>query len=187
MEEFTQEEILDLYFARSQQAVAVTAQMYGSKLVRFAENMICKEDAMECVNDTYMCAWNKIPPERPVKFLAWLYKVLRNIVCDRIDWNNAAKRSSGVNALLDELAECVADSGASYEGELSDLGRSMSDFLKRLSKEKRILFVRRYWYGMSISELAKESGLRENNIKTQLFRIRGELKDYLLKEGVYYE
>ena len=94
MEEYTQEEILDLYFARSQQAVAVTAQMYGSKLVRFAENMICKEDAMECVNDTYMCAWNKIPPERPVKFLAWLYKVLRNIVCDRIDWNNAAKRSN---------------------------------------------------------------------------------------------
>ena len=187
MEEYTQEEILDMYFERSQQAVAATAHMYGSKLIRFAENMVCKEDAVECVNDTYMCAWTKIPPERPVKFLSWLYKVLRNIVCDRIDWNNAAKRSNGVNAVLDELAECVPDSAASYEGELSDIGRSLSDFLRNQDKEKRILFVRRYWYGMSIAELARESNARENTIKTQLYRIRGELKEYLKKEGYNYE
>lgn len=187
MKEYTQDEILDMYFAREEMAVTATAEMYGLKLTRFAENMICKEDALECVNDTYMAAWNKIPPVRPVKFLSWLYKVLRNIVCDRIDYNNAEKRATNMNLLLDELAECISDIKSSYEGELSDLGRSLSDFLRNLSKEKRVLFVRRYWYGITISELARESGLSESNIKTSLFRIRVELKNFLLKEGVYIE
>lgn len=185
MNEYTQEEILDLYFKRSQQAICVTSDMYGSKLLRFAENMINREDALECLNDTYMSAWNKIPPERPANFLAWLYKVLRNIVCDRIDWNNAAKRNSNLNVAIDELGECLSDANASYDGELSDLGRIISDFLRGLPAEKRILFVRRYWYGLSISELADMSNASQSKVKTILFRIRGDLKEYLLKEGIY--
>lgn len=187
MKEYTEKEILDLYFSRAEEAVNVTNSIYGGRLLRFAGRMICKEDAMECVNDTYLTAWNKIPPERPGNFLAWLYRVLRNIVCDRIDWNNAAKRGGSVNVLLDELAECIPDTAASYEGELSDLGRSLSDFLHSIDKEKRVMFIRRYWYGLSISELSEESGFSQSNIKTMLFRIRGELKEYLMKEGVYYE
>ena len=106
---YTQEQILDMYFERNQQAVSATSQMYGAKLTRFADTMIAHEDALECVNDTYIAAWNKIPPERPMRFLSWLYRVCRNIVCDRIDWNNASKRNSNMNCMLDELEECLAD------------------------------------------------------------------------------
>ena len=109
---FTEEQILELYFKRDEHAVEMTSQMYGAKLTRFADSMVAHEDAVECVNDTYIAAWNKIPPQRPHKFLAWLYKVCRNIVCDRIDWNNAAKRNSSLNCILDELEECLADSTA---------------------------------------------------------------------------
>lgn len=186
MKDLKEEEILDLYFSRSDDALRITEKVYGGRLLRFASNMICNEDAMECVNDTYLAAWNMIPPERPHNFLSWLYKVLRNIVCDRIDWNTAAKRGKRVNVLLDELAECISDSNASYEGELSDTGRIISDFLNNIDKDKRIMFVRRYWYGLSISELSKEYAVSQSKIKTTLFRIRKELKEYLIKEGVYY-
>ena len=167
---YTQEQILDMYFDRNQQAVSATSQMYGAKLTRFADTMVAHEDALECVNDTYIAAWNKIPPERPMRFLSWLYRVCRNIVCDRIDWNNASKRNSNMNCMLDELEECLADSNAKYEGELT---------------EKRVLFVRRYWYGMTIDELADMSGRSKSSVKTTLFRIRAELKKYLDEEGVY--
>lgn len=187
MKIYTDDEILNMYFQRNTQAVNITAGMYGAKLTRFADNMIQHEDAVECVNDTYMAAWSKIPPERPTKFLSWLYKVCRNIVCDRIDWNNAAKRGNNLNCMLDELEECLADGKANYEGQMTDLGRTLSDFLHSIDKDKRILFVRRYWYGMSIEELANESGKSISNIKTTLFRIRNELKKYLEKEGIHYD
>ena len=182
---YTQEQILDMYYRRDQQAVNATSQMYGAKLTRFAENMIGHEDAIECVNDTYIAAWSRIPPERPGKFLSWLYKVCRNIVCDRIDWNNAAKRNSRLNCMLDELEECLADHSADYEGEMSDIGRCLTDFLNGIEREKRILFVRRYWYGMTIEELSYESGKSKGSIKTMLFRIRADLRKYLEEEGVY--
>ena len=161
---YTQEQILDMYFERNQQAVSATSQMYGAKLTRFADTMIAHEDALECVNDTYIAAWNKIPPERPMRFLSWLYRVCRNIVCDRIDWNNASKRNSNMNCMLDELEECLADSNAKYEGELSDIGRCLSDFLNGLETEKRVLFVRRYWYGMTIDELQEQKQRKDHTV-----------------------
>ena len=137
---YTQEQILDMYFDRNQQAVSATSQMYGAKLTRFADTMVAHEDALECVNDTYIAAWNKIPPERPMRFLSWLYRVCRNIVCDRIDWNNASKRNSNMNCMLDELEECLADSNAKYEGELSDIGRCLSQSgCNRFSKKTTLL------------------------------------------------
>ena len=185
MKMYTEEQILDMYFKREQEAVSITSDMYGAKLTRFADGMINHEDAVECVNDTYMAAWNKIPPERPTRFLSWLYKVCRNIVCDRIDWNNAAKRNSNLNCMLDELEECLADNTAKYEGELSDIGICLSSFLDRLDKDKRVLFVRRYWYGLSIEELSDESGRSQSNVKTTLFRIRTALKKYLEEEEIF--
>ena len=86
---YTQEQILDMYFDRNQQAVSATSQMYGAKLTRFADTMIAHEDALECVNDTYIAAWNKMPPERPMRVVAGLYRVCRNIVCGRRDGINA--------------------------------------------------------------------------------------------------
>ena len=178
--------IIELFFARSEQAISELASKYGKLCLKIAKNILSNtSDAEECVNDTYIAAWNKIPPERPMRFLSWLYRVCRNIVCDRIDWNNASKRNSNMNCMLDELEECLADSNAKYEGELSDIGRCLSDFLNGLETEKRVLFVRRYWYGMTIDELADMSGRSKSSVKTTLFRIRAELKKYLDEEGVY--
>lgn len=148
---YTQEQILDMYFNRNQQAVSATSQMYGAKLTRFADTMIAHEDALECVNDTYIAAWNKIPPERPMRFLSWLYRVCRNIVCDRIDWNNASKRNSNMNCMLDELEECLADSNAKYEGELSDIGG-------RISMTKKDLFDGLNYIDDQIIEEAQPTG-----------------------------
>ena len=87
--------------------------------------------------------------------------------------------------MLDELEECLADHSADYEGEMSDIGRCLTDFLNGIEREKRILFVRRYWYGMTIEELSYESGKSKGSIKTMLFRIRADLRKYLEEEGVY--
>ena len=129
---YTQEQILDMYFNRNQQAVSATSQMYGAKLTRFADTMIAHEDALECVNDTYIAAWNKIPPERPMRFLSWLYRVCRNIVCDRIDWNNASKRNSNMNCMLDELADM---SGRSKSSVKTTLFRIRAELKKYLDEE----------------------------------------------------
>lgn len=129
---YTQEQILDMYFDRNQQAVSATSQMYGAKLTRFADTMIAHEDALECVNDTYIAAWNKIPPERPMRFLSWLYRVCRNIVCDRIDWNNASKRNSNMNCMLDELADM---SGRSKSSVKTTLFRIRAELKKYLDEE----------------------------------------------------
>lgn len=129
---YTQEQILDMYFDRNQQAVSATSQMYGAKLTRFADTMVAHEDALECVNDTYIAAWNKIPPERPMRFLSWLYRVCRNIVCDRIDWNNASKRNSNMNCMLDELADM---SGRSKSSVKTTLFRIRAELKKYLDEE----------------------------------------------------
>lgn len=129
---YTQEQILDMYFDRNQQAVSATSQMYGAKLTRFADTMVAHEDALECVNDTYIAAWNKIPPERPMRFLSWLYRVCRNIVCDRIDWNNALKRNSNMNCMLDELADM---SGRSKSSVKTTLFRIRAELKKYLDEE----------------------------------------------------
>ena len=131
---FTEEQILELYFKRDEHAVEMTSQMYGAKLTRFADSMVAHEDAVECVNDTYIAAWNKIPPQRPHKFLAWLYKVCRNIVCDRMENNIYAQVALvmligllGKNAILIiEVAnqcrkEGVCVMGAAIQGATSRL------------------------------------------------------------------
>lgn len=137
---YTQEQILDMYFDRNQQAVSATSQMYGAKLTRFADTMVAHEDALECVNDTYIAAWNKIPPERPMRFLSWLYRVCRNIVCDRIDWNNASKRNSNMNCMLDELEECLADSNAKIRGRAVGHWKVFIGFSERTGDGKESAF-----------------------------------------------
>mgnify|MGYP000261324210 CR=1 FL=1 len=146
--------------------------------------MIAHEDALECVNDTYIAAWNKIPPERPMRFLS-CFTGYAAISLRQETGIMLQREIPNMNCMLDELEECLADSNAKYEGELSDIGRCLSDFLNGLETEKRVLFVRRYWYGMAIDELADMSGRSKSSVKTTLFRIRAELKKYLDEEGVY--
>ena len=180
--------IIDLYWARDPAAIQETEDKYGRKLRGLAGKMIRQEDAEECVNDTYLAAWNNIPPVRPVHFFAWLAKVCRNRVCSRIEWYRAGRRGGASGAewisLEEELSLCTPGNPTEEALDEKELGRMLSDFLRELDREKRILFLRRYWFGDSVADIARLMGITESNVKVTLHRIRKRLKDSLEKEGV---
>ena len=181
------EQIIDLYFERKESAIAETEKKYGIPLERLAGQIVLPEDAKECVNDTYMNAWTHIPPTRPTYFFAWLAKVCRNLALKKVEWSQAKKRNAQIVVLTRELEECVPDQAVEAESDAKELGKLLSVFLNELPEKKRFVFLRRYWYGDTVGEIAKENGMKEGNVKITLFRLRGELKKYLEKEGVWVE
>ena len=177
--------IIDLYWARSQQAIVESDQKYGPYCRAIALGILAmREDAEECVNDTYLGAWNAIPPTRPAHFFAFLAKLCRNLACNRLDWLNAAKRRADVVSLTDELAACVPGADGGREQALRELGGLLSDFLRGLPQESRLFFLRRYWFMDSVKEIAERYAVGESRVKTSLFRTRRRLREYLEKEGV---
>ena len=179
------EQIIELYCKRNEHAISETAAKYGIPLERLAERIVSVEDAEECVNDTYMNAWNHIPPTIPKYFFAWLAKVCRNLALGKIEWSHAKKRSAQIVTLTQELEECIPDLAAEAEKSSKELGTLLTGFLEGISKKKRLMFLRRYWYGDSIKEIARECGVLEGNVKTTLFRVRRDLKKYLEQEGIW--
>lgn len=147
----------------------------------------CHEDAEECKNDTYFETWNTVPPNRPTNFLAYLMRICRCDAFDRIEWQKAKKRHSCIVELTSEMSETIPDTKLKSGIEEWELGQALSVFLESLSAPRRILFMKRYWLGLSIRELSNQYDIPESNIKTQLYRTRELLKKYLKKEGVYYE
>lgn len=179
------QKILDLFFARNQMALTATQEKYGMRLLRFAKQILkSREDAEECVNDTYLKTWNTIPPQRPAYFQAFLMKICRFQCFDRLDYINAAKRSAQMVELSAELEMCIPGATLEEAFEEKELGRLLNAFVEQLPPEKRILFVRRYWYMDSIADLASRFQLSESNVKVTLHRIRKKLAEYLKKEGV---
>lgn len=178
--------IIQLYWDRDKRAITETAEKYGSYCTAIARNILGScEDAEECVNDTYLNAWNAIPPHRPSVLSAFLGKLTRNLSIKRYERNTAAKRGGGQAALvLDEIAELVSDTDT-VERELDrkELVKAIDDFLGTLSAEKRCLFVRRYWYFDSISQIAVQFGMTENNVSVTLNRLRLKLHNYLSERG----
>ena len=180
-------EIIALYFDREQQAIEQTASKYGRYCHIIAWNILNDhEDSEECVNDAYLETWNAIPPTRPANLKAFVGKITRNKAINLFEKRSAAKRGGGQTTLcLEELAECV--SGKDDLNSLNDynfLVECINEFLSGLRKEQRIIFVRRYWYGSSVQEIAQDLRLGESNVKVTLSRLRGRLKNYLEKEGV---
>ena len=184
---FTEEQILELYFKRDEHAVEMTSQMYGAKLTRFADSMVAHEDAVECVNDTYMKAWNTIPPKRPDALGAFLAVITRNLSLDKYKYKYAAKRAQGEFALLlSELEECVPDTSCGsirLEGE--EISFAISDFLRSRNQDARRIFVLRYFYCESVKEIADKLNFSESKVKSSLFTTRNALKKHLLQEGIY--
>ena len=179
------EKILALYWARDTAAIQETGVKYGERLLRLSGRMLpAREDAEECVNDTYIGAWNAIPPTRPAHFFAFLAKLCRNLACNRLDWLNAAKRRAEVVSLTEELAACVPGADGGREQEMRELGALLSDFLRSLPQESRLFFLRRYWFMDSVKEIAARYAVGESRVKTSLFRTRRKLRDYLEKEGI---
>lgn len=181
------QQIVDLYWERSEAAISETAQKYGRYCRCIAFNILRNdEDSEECVNDAYLKAWNDIPPHRPAVLKAFLGKITRNLSLDRYEKLNAKKRSGGQMPLvLEELRECLpaSDNTESIIEEMA-LTDILNRFLASLSSERRKIFMRRYWYFSTVREIAAEYGMSESKVKMSLLRSRNALKNLLIREGI---
>lgn len=175
--------IIGLFFDRAEGAIAALSEKYGQPLRRLCMNLLNDpQDAEECVNDTYLAIWNAIPPACPEVLSAYLYKTGRNIALKRLRSRTAQKRSA-YEISLDELAECIPSVCLEETADARALGEAIDRYLDTLSKGNRILFLRRYWFGDGIADLARHTGLRQNTVSVRLARMRAALKDYLTQEG----
>ena len=180
----TDERILDLFFARDENALTETDRSYGWKLELLAVNILGNhEDAEEAKNETYWRAWNTIPPERPLRFFAWLARVCRRYCLNVVRERSTKKRTASLISLTDELADCLPGRSIQEEIDARELASLISSFLIGQSEQIRKLFVRRYWYLDSIEELANIFHITKGKVKTDLYRTRKRLKEYLETEG----
>lgn len=178
--------IVQLYWDRSERAIPATSEKYGGYCTSIARNILGnREDAEECVNDTYLNAWNAMPPHRPAMLSTFLGKITRNLSFNRYKRNTAAKRGHGEAAVvLDELAELVSDADSvEQEVDRKELLRAIDAFLDELPAEKRGIFLCRYWYFDSVADIARRYGKTENNVSVTLNRLRQKLHRYLLERG----
>ena len=177
--------ILDLFFARNEMAIKHTDDIYGRKLFHLADNIVRNDqDAEESVSDTYMKAWQTIPPLRPKHFFGYLAKICRHFALDRLDWHNAVKRKAEVVSLTQEMEVCIPDRSREAQLEGKELGRMLDAFLREQTPENRMVFLRRYWYVDTISEIAVRYGISESAVNMRLSRTRERLAAYLKKEGI---
>jgi len=178
--------IVQLYWDRDEQAIPETADKYGRYCTSIARNILGnKEDAEECVNDTYLNAWDAMPPHRPNMLSTFLGKITRNLSFNRYKHNTAEKRGGGeLPLVLDELSELVSGTeDVGREVEYHELVKALNQFLQGLPMEKRMIFVRRYWYTDSVSEIANRFGMKEGTVSMTLNRLRNRLRNYLLERG----
>ena len=180
------EAIIELFWARSEAAIDETDRAYGRYCHSIAYRILrVHEDAKETVNDTWLKAWNTIPPERPHHLKGFLGRITRQLSINRLERETAQKRGAGQYALaLDELAECIPDRNLSEDlTDLTALRDALNRFLRGLSAEHRSVFLRRYWYAQSVAEIAAGCGMSESKVKSMLLRTRNRLRKMLTEEG----
>lgn len=180
-------EIVDLFLARDEVAISRTSEKYGKKLRSLAYS-VCKEmtTAEECENDTYLKAWNTIPPQKPSAYLfSFLAKITRCTAIDRVKEKTRQKRNIQLLELTQEIEESMpnlCNVEAQFDGVI--LGETIGNFLRSLNEEKRCVFMRRYWFMDNISTISKRYSISEGKVKSMLFRTRKALYDYLIEEGL---
>ncbi len=180
--------IVQLLFARAENAIRELSTRFGKQLHRIAYNILGNQlDAEECTNDTYFALWNAIPPVSPDPLAPYVYRTGRNIALKRLHRDTAKKRDSRYDVSLEELNGCLPAGDVEQMIDARELGRTMNRFLELKSRENRYIFIRRYWFGDSVGEMARELKMQENAVSVRLNRIRNSLKDYLMKEGYRYE
>ncbi|MCF0123415.1 MAG: sigma-70 family RNA polymerase sigma factor [Ruminiclostridium sp.] len=179
------QEIIALYLGRNEQAVKETEKKYNAYCFRIAKNILSsQEDAEECVNDTWVTAWNKIPPTIPTSLKAFLGKLVRDLSLSRYRENHAKKRYHGMDAILEELEECIpADLDVQKNLERQELSEHINDWLSTLPREDRVLFVKRYYYGETVKSLAALQGCTENQMAQRMRKLRNNLKAVLTMRG----
>lgn len=178
--------IIKLFFERSERAIVELSRKYGKLCKSLANNILKNEqDAEECVNDAYLAAWNMIPPKEPNPLSSYICRITRNLSLKRYRFNTAKKRNSYYDVILEEIADCLS---AGEEVEDKILMREMSErvnfFLGKMKKKDRVIFVQRYWFCDSISEIAQKMGVSTNYVTVHLHRTREKLKKYLESEGM---
>ena len=179
-------QIIQLYWQRDEQAISATSKKYGNYCLVIAKNIVGNsEDADECVNDTYLSAWSSMPPHKPNVLSTFLGKITRNISFNRYKQNKAQKRNGGeIAAVLDEIGQIVSGhDNVEQELNYKELVQAINTFLDTLSTEKRHMFICRYWYTDSISDIAVRYGMREGAVSMALNRLRLKLRCYLLERG----
>ena len=179
--------IIALLWARSEEAIDGLSQNYGRRLYQTSYNILSdQQDAEECVDDTYLAVWNAIPPKKPDPLAAFVYRIGRNISLNRLRSCQAQRRDNRFDLSLDELATCIPGSTLEEDLDARVLGQALDRFLETQTRENRILFLRRYWFGDSVRDVAQSLGLTENAASVRLNRLREKLKYYLIKEGLFH-
>ena len=179
-------EIVELYFKRSDKAISETDKKYGAYCSHIAYNILSNvQDTEECVNDTWLAAWNSIPPHRPQSLRTFLGKITRRLSLMKLRSRNRLKRGSGsVAVALEEIGECMPSSdNVETAVEEKELTEAVNTFLRTLGKTERDVFVCRYWYFAPIADISKGLGFTESKIKSLLYRTRNKLRAYLQEEG----
>ena len=178
-------DIIELYFARDEQAIRETEEKYGKLCHNIAYNILHNhEDSEECVNDTYIGVWNAIPPEKPNNFKSFVCRIARNLSLKRLESLSRQKRSAEELLSLDQLAEVLSDENIADTVSDEDIGRLISSFLRAEKEDSRNVFIRKYYFFDSVYSIAKRYSFTESKVKNMLLRSRKKLKEYLIKEGV---
>ena len=179
--------IVELFWQRSETAISETDKKYRRYCHAVAHGILdSNEDSEECVNDTFMRAWNTIPPKRPDRLSAFLARIVRNLAFDKYRERYAKKRGRGnIEYILDELQGCIPSFDPNVD--MTDdilLRDALNSFLRSLAEDNMQIFMHRYWYGGTVRQIAEKHGLSENSVKVRLHRMRDQLKAHLEKEGI---
>lgn len=177
-------QIINLLFQRSETVIPVLQQKFGG-LCRSVISRILPDqrDVEECVSDTYLRVWNSIPPQHPARLDSYLARIARNVALDRNDYNMACMRNAGLTLAYEELEACLPS--RNDETDAVEFRSFINRFLKGLPKEARVMFIRRYWYGESVAEIAFACSCGEEKVKSLLFRTRNKLHAAMVKEEIY--
>ena len=179
-------DIIELFLNRSEGAIEALSKAYGNRLYRNALNLLGNtQDAEECLDDTYLAVWNSIPPHKPISLCAFVIRVGRYTALNRLRANQAQKRDSSMDISLDELAESLGAPGPEDRIQARQLGQAINRFLATVQPESRAMFLRRYWFGDSVKDIAAAFSVSENVVSVRLNRVRHKLKLYLMKEGLF--
>ncbi len=178
-------EIITLYFERNESAIQETSDKYGNALMHLSENITnSTPDSEECVNDTYLTAWNSIPPEYPQHFFAWLARTVRNFSCKIVELRTRKKRNAVIVELSNELAECLpSGNDPQKESDSRRLSQVIDAFIYELDDDSQTVFMRRYFYSDSLGYISSITGFSESKIKSMLYRMRNKLRERLEAEG----
>lgn len=179
------EKILNLFYARSEQAIWELDRKYGKVCHQISWSILkSRQDAEECVNDAYLGAWNAIPPAKPDSLQAYLYRIVRNLSL-KIYYSKVTAKRSSYEVAMEELGDCLASRDmVEEEIEAMELSHIIEEFLDTLPIEHSVIFMRRYWFSDTYAEIAVRMGITEKNVSVRLARIRKKLREYLLERGV---